>query len=372
MADDKAFKHLINAEKIAILAGRLAGVIPGFDRAAFEARANEGLEGMELKARVAWVADAMHPWLDPDVPTAMGQLLASMGPPLVGAEGVTGSIMDWPVLHWVQEHGVEHPEHSLPTLREMTRRFSAEFAVRPLLERDLHGTIDALLGWVEHPDLHVRRWLSEGTRPRLPWGGNIKALQLDPSPTLPILEALYQDPEEYVRRSVANHLNDISKDHPDLAVDISKRWWNPDDQETTRLVRHALRGLIKAGHPGALAILGYGPPTGLQVDLRLEPADVAIGSKLAIQVRLTNSGDDELALLLDYAVHYRRKSPGLSRKVFKWTERRLAPGETLDLTKNQTMQHASIRRLFPGVHRVEILANGQSVGTANFGLVASG
>ncbi len=369
MADDKAFKNLINAEKIAVLAERLAGAIPGFERAAFEARANEGLDGMELKARVAHVADALHPHLDPDVPTAMGQLLASMGPPLVGAEGVTGSIMDWPVLHWVQVHGVDHPQHALPTLREMTRRFSAEFAVRPLLDHDLQGTLDVLVGWLDHPDLHVRRWLSEGTRPRLPWGGNIKALQLDPRPALPILEALHQDPQEYVRRSVANHLNDISKDHPDLAVQIAGRWWNPANKQTTKLVKHALRGLIKDGHPGALAILGYGPPTGLELALRLEPATVAIGSKLAIHVALTNTGDRELSLLLDYAVHYRRKSPGLSRKVFKWTERRLAPGQTLDLTKNQTLQHVSIRRLFPGEHRVEILANGQSMGMASFGLV---
>ena len=369
MADDKAFKHLINAEKIAILAERLAGVIPDFDRAAFEARANDGLEGMELKARVAWVADAMHPHLDPDVPTAMGQLLASMGPPLTSDKDVTGSIMDWPLLHWVQEHGVEHPEHSLPTLREMTRRFSAEFAVRPLLNHDLQGTIDVLLGWLDHPDLHVRRWLSEGTRPRLPWGGNIRALQQDPRPALPILEALVQDPEEYVRRSVANHLNDISKDHPDLAVEIAGRWWNPDNKQTVKLVKHALRGLIKAGHPGALAILGYGPPKGLELTLHLEPTTVAIGSKFAIHVALTNTSDTELALLLDYAVHYRRKSPGLSRKVFKWTERRLAPGQTLELTKNQAMKHVSIRRLFPGEHRVEILANGQSMAMASFGLV---
>lgn len=369
MADDKAFKHLIDAEKIAVLAERLATVIPGFDRAAFEAAATDGLEDMELKARVAWVADAMHPQLDPDVPTAMGQLLASMGPPLVGADGVTGSIMDWPLLHWVQTQGTEHPEHTLPTLREMTRRFSAEFAVRPLLNRDLQGTIDVLMGWLDHPDLHVRRWLSEGTRPRLPWGGNIPALQRDPRPTLPILEALHQDPEEYVRRSVANHLNDISKDNPEQAVEIAKRWWNPDDKQTTRLVKHALRGLIKAGHPGALAILGYGPPTGLRVALRLEPTTVTIGSKLAVHVTLTNAGESELALLLDYAVHYRRKSPGLSRKVFKWTERRLAPDQALELTKNQPMKHVSIRRLFPGEHRVEILANGQSMATASFGLV---
>ncbi len=174
-----------------------------------------------------------------------------------------------------------------------------------------------------------------------------------------------------MRRSVANHLNDISKDHPDLAVDIAKRWWNADDKETTKLVRHALRGLIKAGHPGALAVLGYGPPTGLEVQLRLEPDTVAIGSRLAIQVTLTNTGDSALALLLDYAVHYRRKSPGLSRKVFKWTERHLAPGQTLELTKNQAMKHVSIRRLYPGEHQVEILVNGQTMETASFGLLAA-
>jgi len=365
----EAFKNLINTETVAMLAARLQPVAPGFDGAAFEAAANEGLLGMELKARVAHIAAAMHPHLDPDVPIAMGQLLASMGPPLTSDENLTGTIQDWPLLHWVQTHGVEHPEHTLPTLREMTRRFTAEFAVRPLLNHDLQGTIDVLLGWLDHPDMHVRRWLSEGTRPRLPWGGNIKALQRDPTPTLPILEALHNDPEEYVRRSVANHLNDISKDHPDLAVDIAGRWWNPEDKQSIKQVKHALRGLIKAGHSGALAVLGYGPPTGLQVGLQLDPTTVAIGSKFAIHVTLTNTGESELALLLDYAVHYRRKSPGLSRKVFKWCEKRLAHGQRITVTKNQTMKHVSIRRLFPGEHQVEILANGLSMGMASFELV---
>jgi 3-methyladenine DNA glycosylase AlkC len=364
------FKNLINAEMVTELADRLARVIPDFDRATFEATANDGLEDLELKARVAQLADAMHPWLDPNVPTALGQLLASMGPPLEGTEGVTASMVDWPILHWVHEHGAEHPEHTLPTLREMTRRFSAEFAVRPLLNRDLLGTLEVLKGWLDHPDLHVRRWLSEGTRPRLPWGGNLEALQDDPTPALPILEALYRDPEEYVRRSVANHLNDISKDHPELAVEIAARWWDPDSEETTRLVKHAVRGLIKAGHPGALALLGYGPPTGLEVELTLEPAALAVGSKLAIVATLTNTSESELGVLLDYAVHYQRKSPGLSRKVFKWTTRTLAPGQTMSLTKNQTMKHASIRQLFPGEHRVEVLANGETVAMASFELTA--
>ncbi len=363
------FKNLINAEKVTELSERLARVIPGFDRQAFEDTANDGLEDLELKARVAQLADAMHPHLDPDVPTALGQLLASMGPPLVGTDGLTASMVDWPVLHWVHEHGGSHPAHTLPTLKEMTRRFSAEFAVRPLLNRDLHGTIEVLKGWLDHPDVHVRRWLSEGTRPRLPWGGNIKALQQDPSPTLPILEALYRDPDEYVRRSVANHLNDISKDNPDVAIELAQRWWDPSSRETTKLVKHALRGLIKAGHPGALAVLGYGPPTGLELAIELEPHRVVIGSKLAIHVTMTNTGDRELGVLLDYAVHYQRKSPGLSRKVFKGRTLTLAPGQTLTITKNQTMKHASIRRLYPGEHRVEILANGQTMGEASFELV---
>jgi 3-methyladenine DNA glycosylase AlkC len=369
MSDDKAFKNLIDTGTVAALGERLERVVPGFDRAAFEATASEGLEALELKARVAWIAAAMDPWLEADVPRALGWLLAAMGPPQRGSEDVTAGIAHWPILHWVETHGAEHPEHTLPALMSMTRRFSAEFAVRPLLERDLEGTIAVLEGWLDHPDVHVRRWLSEGTRPRLPWGGNIKALQRDPSPTLPILEALYRDPEEYVRRSVANHLNDISKDHPDLAVDIAKRWWNPDHRETTRLVKHALRGLLKAGHPGALAVLGYGPPEGLDLTLRLEPAPVVIGSKLAIHLELHNPTVRPLRLMLKYAVHYQRKSPGLSRKVFTWTERQLAPGQRLALTKNQAMKHVSIRRLYPGEHRVEILVNGQTLANASFELV---
>ncbi len=369
MSDDKAFKNLINPTSVGGLADRLEPAVAGFERAPFMTAATTGLDALELKARVAHVTAAMHRQLPDDVPTAVDQLLACMGPALQGTEEVTGGVAYWPVLHWMHEHGAEDPDATLPALREMTSRFSAEFAVRPLLKRNLRGTLAVLERWLDDPNPHVRRWLSEGTRPRLPWSGNIKALQKDPTPTLPILEALYRDPEEYVRRSVANHLNDISKDNPDIAIEVASRWWDEDEPQTTKLVRHALRGLIKAGHPGALAILGYGPPTGLALTLRLEPTTVPIGSKLAIHVRLENTGDRELALLLDYAVHYRRKSPGLSRKVFKWTERRLAPRQVLELRKNQTMKHVSIRRLYPGEHHVEILANGKTMATEGFTLV---
>ena len=369
-SEDRAFKNLIDAEVVASLGGRLDAVVSDFDREAFTRAASAGLSDLELKARVAHVAAALREHLDPDVPTAISQLLASMGPPLQGSEEVTSGMEYWPVLHFVEVWGPEHPEVTLPALKEMTRRFSAEFALRPLLVRDLHGTLEVLRSWLDDPDLHVRRWISEGTRPRLPWGAHLKALQKDPTPTLPLLRALHRDPEEYVRRSVANHLNDISKDHPDLAVEVAGEWWGEGDRQTRRLVRHALRGLIKAGDPGALTIMGYGPPDGVEVDLTLDPVAPGIGSKLAIHLELHNRGSGDLPLLVDYAVHFLRKSPGLSRKVFKWTEKRLAPGQTVVLRKSHTLAHTSTRRLFPGEHRVEVLVNGETLATEAFELMS--
>jgi len=294
MAENKPFKDLIDEAVARGLAARLVAVVPEFDQAGFTAQACAGLQDLELKARVAHIALALRDFLSPDVPRAITQLLATLGPPLQDCEEVTQGIAYWPMLHFVEVWGPQCPQVSLPALKRMTRRFSAEFALRPFLEQDQQRTLAELERWIADPDPHVRRTVSECTRPRLPWGRRLRRLQGDPRPALPLLEALHRDEEEYVRRSVANHLNDISKDHPELAVQVARRWWQEGDQPTRRLVRHALRGLIKAGHPGALDVLGFGPPEGVQASLTVQPDPVSIGERVTF-ARIRSAGGLRLA-----------------------------------------------------------------------------
>lgn len=209
--------------------------------------------------------------------------------------------------------------------------------------------------------------MSEGTRPRLPWGMRLQALVEDPSPTLPLLEALKDDPEEYVRRSVANHLNDIAKDHPGVVVEVARRWWSEGDETRRRLVRHALRSLVKQGHPGALAVLGFGAPS-VVVRWRADGVVVLGGAPLQLEAVLRSTSKKKQRLLVDFALHHQKANGKTSPKVFKWTERELAPGETVTLTKAHAMRPVTTRRYYPGLHAAELMVNGRSMGMVAFQL----
>ncbi|MEU2182694.1 DNA alkylation repair protein [Streptomyces thermolilacinus] len=262
-------------------------------------------------------------------------------------------------------------EPGLDLLAALTPRLTAEMAVRPFLREDLPRAMRPVLEWTSHPDHHVRRLASEGTRPRLPWAPRLTALVTDPAPALPVLDALYQDPSEYVRRSVANHLNDISHDHPDTAVATAARWLARPAPTTPALVRHGLRSLVKAGRPDALALLGHDPHIHVQVvgpDVRTP--EVHLGEHLVFGYEITNTGSRKAHLVLDYVIHHRKANGTLTPKVFKLSTRSLAPGERWSAVRRHSFRELSTRRYHFGVHRVELQVNGRPHGLAAFTLGA--
>lgn len=363
---DAPFKDAINRDVIQQLAAELSAV-GEVDAPAFVDAAVTGLEALELKDRVRQVASALRAHLAPRYPAAVAHILRALPPPHSGTDGVSAGFRYWPYAHFVEDYGGEHFATSVRAMREITQRFSAEFAVRPFIAREPQRTIAWLTEQLEHPSVHVRRWVSEGTRPRLPWGMRLQALVEDPSPTLPLLEALKDDPEEYVRRSVANHLNDIAKDHPDVVVKVAKEWWRDGDEDRRRLVRHALRTLVKQGHPGALGVLGFSAP---KADLVRWHADdeVVLGGALQLEAVLRSTSKKKQRLLVDFAIHHQKANGTTAPKVFKWTERELAPGETVTLTKSHAMRPVTTRRYYPGAHAAELLVNGRSLGRVSFDL----
>lgn len=278
-------KLLLNAEGVRWAGGHLARHAPGFDRARFEALALHDLDTLELKARAMQIADALQATLPADFDTACTAIEAALAPPQpldapAGVApppdpeaGLSGWIV-WPLGEWVARHG-NRPDHlprALAALQALTQRFTAEFAIRPLLRDHPQAVLDTLHRWARHPSAHVRRLVSEGSRPRLPWGLRLHALVRDPTPTLGLLRALQDDPSESVRRSVANHLNDIAHDHPERLAD----WLDthlPDAPAPRRaLLRHASRTAIKQGHPRVLAAWGLGAGFQGTVSLRVTPA----------------------------------------------------------------------------------------------------
>lgn len=354
-------KHWFDAAFYHRSAAALAALHPHFDTARFLAHALDRLEQRELMARLHRTAEAFHLALPRPFAEQLAVLRAHA--PTIGHNFVA----IWPCAH-VAAHGLDHPALALPALRDLTRHGSAEFAVRPFLARDLTGTLAVFAEWARDPDEHVRRLASEGARPRLPWGQALQALIADPSPTLPLLAALRADDSLYVRKSVANHLNDITKDHPERVLDLVADW-DRTDARTAWIVRHALRTLVKRSHPRALALLGAGTTPRLDATLALSPRRLRLGGTLELRATLRSTaarGAQEL--IVDYVLHYARASGRASEKVFKWKQVRLAPGETLVLAKRQTIRDFSTRKHHAGRHVVELQVNGRRLARATFTL----
>lgn len=375
------FKNSFNRELIAAMAGHLAPATAAcgassFDEAGFQAAAGRDLDTLELKERSSQIATALHEYLPEDFPTAAEVLRASLHPgentelAAGGGENAHG-IRSWavmPMSQFVARHGLDHFDLSLELLSDMTKRFSSEFAIRSFLLADPGRTLEVMESWVRDPNHHVRRLVSEGTRPRLPWAERLPAFIEDPSPLLPLLEALRDDSSEYVRPSVANNLNDIAKDHPDLVAEIAHRWLKGASKDRERLVRHACRTLIKQGHSGALAALGYGPPRVTLEVLKILTPIVRLGEKLAFEVVLRSDADEAQRLVLDYVIHHRKANGQTSPKVFKWKTLTLEKGKTHGATRRHAIRPITTRKYYPGTHFLELQVNGRVMGREEFEL----
>ncbi|MEM9022237.1 MAG: DNA alkylation repair protein [Bacteroidota bacterium] len=266
---------------------------------------------------------------------------------------------------FVEQFGLDDPAASLPALEHFTRFSSAEFAIRPFIVRYPEQAMAQLLTWTQHEDYHVRRLASEGCRPRLPWAMALPRFKADPSPVIRVLKKLYRDPSEYVRRSVANNLNDIAKDHPQVTLRTVAPWKGKNPQ-TNRLVRHACRGLLKQAHPEALQLFGFGDPAKVAVhNLALKAAVLTLGDTLHVAFSVHNP--EQARLRLEYKIHYRKANGSLSPKVFQIAEGDYAAGERVYQLK-QRFENLSTRKHYPGEHRLTICVNGVEKAAAAFTL----
>jgi len=266
-------------------------------------------------------------------------------------------------------YGHSHFEASMAALKLFTQYGSSEFAIREFLKRDFNRTIAVMKKWADDENHHVRRLASEGSRPRLPWSFKLDAVVKDPTLTLPILERLKSDDELYVRKSVANHLNDFSKDHAPLLVQTVKKW-DLSQERTAWIVKHACRTLIKKGDPAALALFAFEKDTKVKAKkLRLESARIKIGGALQFAFDVTSEKNKPQKLAIDFTIYYRKKSGGLAPKVFKLKEVTLGPRQTLSLSKTQRMQNFTTRQHYPGKHKLVITINGNKLAEKTFELI---
>jgi 3-methyladenine DNA glycosylase AlkC len=371
------FKNLLNAELVHASAAALTRAWPAFDRKHFERAALKGLDALEMKARAMQIADALEAVLPAEFDAACSVIEAALAPPIeidgvssqrdVAVHGLAGWIV-WPLGEFVARRGLEHPERALRALHALTQRLTAEFAIRPLLVRHPALVFETLQRWTQDSSPHVRRLASEGSRPRLPWGLQLKTLIADPSPTLPILAALHDDPSAYVRRSVANHLNDIAKDHPQLVVDWVQRHLPSASAERRALLSHASRTLIKQGCADMLALWGAGAAFEGRCTLKVSPRRVTVGEHVQMVLTLRSNSRSAQALLIDYAVHHVKASGATSAKVFKGWKLTLDAKASRTLTKQHSFKPVTTRRLHAGRHAIDVSINGRVVASASVNL----
>jgi 3-methyladenine DNA glycosylase AlkC len=335
-------------------------VYAGFDGVRFTELALDGdWADRELKDRMRHLSHCLHATLPAEYPETL-PLLLQAAPSFRGLQAMV-------FCDYVEVYGLDHWELSLPALGELTPLGSSEFAVRPFLDQYPKRAMPTLRAWATDDDPAVRRLASEGSRPRLPWAMALPKFKQDPTLALEILELLKDNPSEMVRKSVANHLNDISKDNPDLAIEVAERWLG-HSAERDWIVKHACRTMLKAGDRRALLLFGFGDPTHLQIEnLALEQASLAIGEILSYTFELVVEAPEPCKVRLELGIYYRKARGQLSRKIFQLREATYAPGRHR-LARKHSFQERSTRKHYPGEHQLAIIVNGVEQAKVSFQL----
>ena len=321
-------------------------------------------------ARGRHIASALRLTLPVDYQEAVKILMDSLGGPLIDAGSFGMSAFFYlPHTQFVSMYGLHDYETSINAQYFLTQRFTAEFSIRPFIERYPDQILATFRQWAEDDSEHVRRLVSEGSRPRLPWAPRLRQFSDNPAPIIELLELLKDDPSLYVRRSVANHLNDLGKDHPTLLIDIARRWMVDAPLERQWLVRHGLRTAIKRCDHDALEILGYGTIEGIEVvDTHIIPDDPAIGDAVKIVVELANQSEKPVPLMADFRIQYVKANGQVKPKVFKLKSATLEAGQSMTLEKKVSLAQMSTRKHYPGHHQVELQLNGEMHELGSFNL----
>ncbi len=342
---------LFPKEKVELFAHALKEEYPPFESENFVSSVcdNKWSE-KELKEKMRHTTLCLHKYLPEDFKETV-TILQAIVPKVTGFEAIV-------LPDYVEVYGIDVPEISVPALGVLTQCGSSEFGIRPFLNNDLKGTMKYMLQWADNENFKVRRFASEGCRPRLPWASGVPALKKDPSLILPILEKLKDDPEEFVRKSVANNLNDISKDHPQLVLDICERWQG-NSKNTDWIIKQACRTLLKQGNKRAMLLFGFANPELMQIEnLQFSNHSLNIGDEIIFTFDLNIKTKKKQKVRLEYIVHFVKSSGKTSPKVFQIKEVMLAPG-IHKIQKKHSFANMSTRKHFIGEHIFQVVVNGE-------------
>lgn len=356
----ESLKDMFSASFVGSFADKVKAKYPVFDKEQFLALVfDETWETEEFKQRIRHIALALTKTLPPSYREAL-DILYEVAPECRGIEHLF-------IPDFVEINGMSDIEQSIQALELFTTFSTAEFAVRPFIIAHQDQMLNQMMEWAKSDNEHLRRLASEGSRPRLPWGQQLPELIRDPRPVLPILTLLKEDPSLYVRKSVANHLNDISKDHPELVLDLAKEWYG-NHPLTDWIVRHALRTLLRRGDIRALAVFGYEELEENSVDvvgLHLESEVISVGEELVFSFTLLNGSEQARSLRIDYEIGYMKANGKQAPKRYKCSDKMYTPGRH-HVKKKQSFKVISTRRFYPGEHSLDILVNGKRMASVSF------
>lgn len=368
MKEKFELRSVFNEKSIRQTAKQIKEVHPSFQDETFITATLEGFESLSFGDRNTKITDNLFQFLPDNYAEALKILVTSLGEPLVEEEleGYDGFYV-MPLSTYVRRYGTEYYELSMAALIEMTKRFTSEWAIRIFLEQEQEKTLAYLKKCAISDNCHVRRLVSEGSRPRLPLSSRLYQFMEDPRPVFELLELLKNEPTRLVQRSIANNLNDIGKDNPDAVVSFLKRWQEEGVKDVDWIIKHATRSLIKEGHPEALRLLGFEPDIGIKsADLRVKRPSVTLGNALEFECEIIFKNSEETKVVVDYLLYFKKANGELRPKVFKLSSTTVAPNATLKLSKKHSLKQATTRRYYEGKQAIQLQVNGKLVGEKTY------
>lgn len=347
----------------------LAVTIPDFDKRKFVKEIfSPDFESKELKERMKHTSKVLHNFLPADYTQSIELIkktIAQLRIQGIGEDGLAFMFLP----DYIETYGINHFETSVEALEFVTQFVSCEFAVRPFILKYGNEMILRMQQWSLHESHKVRRLASEGSRPRLPWAMAIPFLKKDPTSILPILENLKTDPSEYVRRSVANSLNDIAKDHPKVVLEIAKKWSGLGN-ETDAIIKHGSRTLLKQGHADILKHYGLDDKGILLSDFKILTPEIKIGESLEFSFSILNENPVEQKVRLEYAIYYKKQNGQNTKKVYKISERIYPAGASVNVVRKQKFVLITTRKFHLGDHQISMIINGAEKEISSFELTA--
>jgi 3-methyladenine DNA glycosylase AlkC len=373
------FKNMYNEQFLERFTKDLKRVINDFDAREFVSQIiDDEWENRELKQRVAHITTVLKEFLPADYKEAVAKILelldyiekiqpdfSKIDDTKFGLILEYGAILD----NYVEQYGLDDYETSIKAIEKITQFTSCEFVTHPFIIKYPDEMMAQMLVWSKHEHWGVRRLASEGCRPRLPWAMALPNLKKDPAPIIPILENLKNDPARFVRLSVANNLNDIAKDNPEIVIDLAKKWQG-ESKEVDWIIKHGCRTLLKQGNTEVLAIFGLNTLENINIeDFQIPAPKVKVGNSLEFGFKLLNNSDKKANIRLEYGIYYQKANGTLAKKVHKISEKEYAGNSTTKIKRKHSFKVVTTRKLHSGLHQVAVIINGKEFDKHDFVLI---